>query len=389
MFRLPLKIKHSKSNKYSTIDNLIFFLLSSYFITIPFYLWNSGLPQISDLFMVMLLIIYLFKTKGNIKYTKHTKSFLFIGILFIFYTTFINIIWMFLLEDLYSFIDKPFFYIYNYLIAVLIISLYAYYDVKIIKLIYRSVITSVLLQTIIFFINGGYTGGRMIGSFNNPNQLGYYALLCTSILIVASNKLEVKPFWFIITYFSNALLIIASLSSATIISYMILTLFFVLSKIKNKQLKRNFIVCLMIILIGLLIINNKTNFFEKSLMIKGLQTRSATVESKTSGIVTQRGYDRLIKYPEYWIFGAGEGAYLQRFGIHMEFHSLLGNIQVSYGIIGLLLFLRLLFLSAKKNGFRDWYILLSILVYGITHNGVRNSLLWVLLSLMLIEEIYE
>src|SRR5699024_5619884 len=125
-------------------------------------------------------------------------------------------------------------------------------------------------------------------------------------------------------------------------------------------------------------------FLENSLMIEGLQTRSRTVESKTSGIVTERGYNRLIEYPEYWFFGAGEGAYLQRFGINMEFHSWLGNSQVSYGIIGVLLFLKLLYLSIKKNNFHELYILVSVLVYGITHNEIRNSLLWILLSIIIL-----
>src|SRR5699024_2924470 len=112
---------------------------------------------------------------------------------------------------------------------------------KIYLLIYQSLIVSVLLQVIILFINGGYTGGRMVGSFNNPNQLGYYALLTTSILIIISHKVKIKPFWFLITYFLNGLLIIASLSSTTIISYIILTLFFILSETKNMKMKRNFI----------------------------------------------------------------------------------------------------------------------------------------------------
>lgn len=381
---LTQKIKQSESNKYSLIDNLIFFLLSSYFITIPFYLWNSGLPQISDLFMVLLLIIYLFKTKGNIKYTDKAKSFLLVGLLFVFYTTFINVLWIFLMEDISSFIINPFFYVYNYLIVVLITSLYTVYKKRILQLIYKSVTVSVLLQTIILFVNGGYTGGRMMGSFNNPNQLGYFALLTTAILIVLNNKMEIKPIWFIIIYFSNALLILASLSSTTIISYLILTLFFTLSKMKNKKLKRKFLLSLAIIVFVILIVNNATDFFDNSLMIEGLQTRIRTMESKTSGIVTQRGYNRLIEFPKYWIFGAGEGAYLERFGSALEFHSLLGNIQVSYGIIGTILFLRLLFIAVQKNKFENWYVVLSILIYGITHNGIRNSVLWILLNLILL-----
>lgn len=142
-----------------------------------------------------------------------------------------------------------------------------------------------------------------------------------------------------------------------------------------------------LILISLIfiVIKYRTDYFENSLMIEGLMTRSRTVESKTTNIVSQRGYNRLIEHPEYWLFGAGEGGYLERFGVHMEFHSLLGNIQVSYGIIGLFLFMNLLWASIKKNYFKNWSVLIPIMFYGITHNGIRSGLFWVLLSILMFE----
>lgn len=383
MNELTQKMYQSNTKKYSLIDKVIFFLLSSYFITFPFYLWDSGVPQIADFIMIILLSTYLYKTKGKVTFTVNAKPFIRINFLFVTYTVFINIMWMFLLENL-SFFSKPMFYIYNFFIVLLIISLYTNYGAKIFQVIYNSIVISVLSQTIIIFVNGGFTGGRMVGSFNNPNQLGYYALLSTSILIILSNKLEIKPLWFIVTYFSNALLIIASLSSTTIASYLFLTVIFVFTKIENKKVKKRFVLTLVLILILIFIIKQRTNFFETSLMIEGLQTRGATVESKTSGIIEQRGYNRITDYPEYWIFGAGEGSYLQRFGSRVEFHSLLGNIQVSYGVIGLFIFLRLLYLTIKKNFFNKWYILMTVVFYGITHNGIRSGLLWILFGLMVI-----
>lgn len=382
MDELTQKMYQSNIKKYSLIDKVIFFLLSSYFITFPFYLWDSGLPQIADFIMIILLSTYLYKTKGKVTFTVNAKPFIRINFLFVTYTVFINIMWMFLLENL-SFFNKPMFYIYNFFIVLLIISLYTNYGAKIFQVIYNSIVISVLSQTIIFFINGGFTGGRMVGSFNNPNQLGYYALLTTSILIILSKKLEIKPLWFILTYFSNAALIIASLSSSTLAAYLFLTVIFIFTKIKNKKIKKRFVLTLVLIFILIFIIKQRTDFFETSLMIEGLKTRSTTIESKTSGIVEDRGYNRIIEYPEYWMFGAGEGAYIQRFGKSMEFHSLLGNIQVSYGIIGLVLFIRLLYLTIKKEFLNKWYILTTVMFYGITHNGIRSGLLWILLSLLL------
>jgi hypothetical protein len=98
-----------------------------------------------------------------------------------------------------------------------------------------------------------------------------------------------------------------------------------------------------------------------------------------------RGYDRIWKHPEYWIFGAGEGEYY-RFGVGMEFHSTLGNLQVSYGILGLGLFLIMLFLIMRHDRYQNAYIILFLMMYGLTHNGIRNTLLWILLGLLATSE---
>ena len=75
-----------------------------------------------------------------------------------------------------------------------------------------------------------------------------------------------------------------------------------------------------------------------------------------------RGYDRLVKYSQYLLFGAGEGDY-SRFGYDIEIHSTLGNILMSYGIIGLLLFVTMIILAIQSNKWRDSYIIFFIFLY--------------------------
>ena len=82
------------------------------------------------------------------------------------------------------------------------------------------------------------------------------------------------------------------------------------------------------------------------------------------------------------MFGAGEGANYRFVGHGGEFHSTIGVVQLSYGMIGTLMFILLICISLKTHNFKWWFIIASILTYGLSHNGSRNSMFWILLVLM-------
>lgn len=370
---------------YSNTDRFIFLLVWSYFISIPFYFWKSGLPQISDIVMFFLIIIYTVTNKFNIKIKAEAMPIVKTSLYFVTYVLLINLLWMMMLNGDSNFIRVSLYYIFNFLILVLFLSLYSSYGSKIFMIVYQALIASVYIQLLIFVVNGGFDGTRMIGNFNNPNQLAYYALLTSSILLYLVPKVNAKPIWFILAMTSTTLLIISSLSSTAILAYIILITFFSLSKTENKKLKKKFIIILGIMIIFIYFVKNHTTFFENSKMVIGLKTRFNTLERKTANIVTERGYNRITKYPKYWIFGAGEGAYRLRFGSRLEFHSLFGNIQVSYGLVGSLLFLKILYDTVRKEISKKMCVLLPIFIYGVTHNGVRSGLFWILLSLLSID----
>src|SRR5699024_4589074 len=195
-----------------------------------------------------------------------------------------------------SMMKVSFYYIYNFINYILLISLYSDYREKVVRVIYIAVILSIFFQVIMLFMGGGFTGTRMVGSFNNPNQLGYYALLTTSILMVLSKKHNVKGLWFFLAVGFNLLLIVASLSSTAIISYILLIFLFIKSRIENKRFKINIILYFIIGIITFLLLYKTTNKFSDSMMVKGLQNRVLTVEQKTAGVIQQRGYNRITEY---------------------------------------------------------------------------------------------
>ena len=130
------------------------------------------------------------------------------------------------------------------------------------------------------------------------------------------------------------------------------------------------------------VIYNTTQIIQNNSLINSVQRRIQNIGKDSDDNLEGRGYYRIYEYPEYWLFGAGEGEYSRfRYG-EIEFHSTLGNIQVSYGLVGILLFINLMRLALKNDRYRSWYILFMIMLYGLTHNGIRNSLFWILLALM-------
>lgn len=371
---------------YSTLDKLVFFLYITYFVLKPFYFWSSGLPQISDFVLMFLLLFYTLKVSFRFKICTEANKFLFISLIFVFYIVFVNLIWTLIFSDPDKFILMSIFYIYNFVVIFLVAALYTEYGHKLFDITYKAILLSVCFQIIMYFANGGFSGGRATAGFNNPNQLGYYALLVGSFLMLLSQTLKVKLKWFLVGVVASLILALVSLSKAAILSCIIQVLFYLFSNNRNKKFKLKLITIFIIISIASIYSYIKTDIIDDNHLLQLAGNRINSIGNDSDDSLEGRGYYRIIEFPKYWIFGSGEGLY-SRFGIqNMELHSTLGNLQVSYGVVGLFLFLLLIYISLKSSGYHSWYIILTIFAYGLTHNGIRNSMLWILLVLIVVSK---
>jgi hypothetical protein len=98
----------------------------------------------------------------------------------------------------------------------------------------------------------------------------------------------------------------------------------------------------------------------------------------------ERGYDRIWRNQQYLLLGAGEGG-LSRFDDtayvkNMEIHSSAGTILFSYGIVGALLFLVFTWRLIRGARARLVITLLPPLLYTGAHQGLRFTMLWVVLA---------
>jgi hypothetical protein len=369
-------------NIFPKQDKFIFFLYSLYFLLKPFYLWNSGLPQISDFVMVLLILVYLIKKNFRISLNSNAKKFLITGLIFVSYVIFVNLIWLLILNNSKTFIQMSIFYMYNFILAVLVVALYTEYKNKLIEITYKAALVSVFIQMIMYLVEGGFSGGRMTGGFNNPNQLGYYSLLIACIIMFSSQVIKVQAKYLVLGIISSLILVLSSLSKAAILSYVGMLIFFLFSKNSNIKFKRNFLLIVLFIAAISTYVYKTTDIIQESQLLLSVQGRLESIGGSSDDSLEGRGYLRITEYPEHLLFGSGEGDYSRFTTLNgMEFHSTLGNILVSYGFIGLIIFVSFIILALGQNKQVSWYIILFIMIYGLTHNGARNGMLWILFAL--------
>ena len=65
-----------------------------------------------------------------------------------------------------------------------------------------------------------------------------------------------------------------------------------------------------------------------------------------------------------------------------EFHSSLGNILMSYGIVGLGLLFAFFFVVFRNTPTINLLYFGLIMLYGVTHMGMRDTMLWIFLGLV-------
>ena len=102
-----------------------------------------------------------------------------------------------------------------------------------------------------------------------------------------------------------------------------------------------------------------------------------------------RGYSRIWEIGVHFLWGVGEGAY-NRFQTMkgMEIHSTFASLLVSYGLTGLIGYALIFFrgIVYRGNAIRNLIVFSGVLLYQVTHNGIRNTLLWLFLALFILHQ---
>jgi hypothetical protein len=297
-------------------------------------------------------------------------------LLFMFYVFLVNVVWSFALFTFSAnakdgFLMAPTFYVFNGLMFFTFLLMFQRYGEFLLWLTVRLVLLSVLLQVLFSFALRA-TGARSTVMFNNPNQLGYYALLSACIILLGQKRLKLSTLQVTAGLAACSYLTLLSASKAALASVGALAITLMISKLRT-------IVVVAIVFAVLIFTDNPF-----SAAIDKAQHRIENDQSY--GLLEERGYDRIAAFPEYTVLGAGEGAYrrfkeVSMIGSH-ELHSSMATLFFCYGIVGVVLFSRFMWGAMTRSGLRAWVIVGAGFAYGMTHQGLRFRLLWTLLGMV-------
>jgi hypothetical protein len=373
-FRIPGTLRGALDELYRIRQDARLLLWSLVVVLFPFYVFSSGLPQPADFLSFGLLFVLLRSWNGRLAVglVGTLRSLL----LFIGYVFLVNLAWSFValsfsLGAKEGFLLAPTFYVFNGLMFFTFLLMFQRYGERLLWLTVRLVLASVCLQLVLSF-GMRASIGRSTVMFNNPNQLGYYALLSACILLVGKQRLKLSTLQVTVGLAACSYLALLSASKAALASVAALGIAVLIDRLRT-------VVVASLVFAVLIFTDNPFS--------AAIERAQARIDNDSSlGFIEERGYERILDYPEYCILGAGEGAY-NRFretsaiGAH-ELHSSVATLFFCYGIVGTLLFGLFLWGVMTGAGIRAWIIVGTGFAYGMTHQGLRFRLLWLLLGMV-------
>lgn len=356
------------------------FLLITGLSTTPLYVLPSGNLQPSDFAFALFAGFVFFELLVKQRPLKGGKI-LTPWLLLAVWILAVQLVWIFR-EPKLGFIH-PLFYIYNFIVSAAIIQFFAASPngietmrtgVKLgLTVSGLGVVLNILFPTLLL---GEESFGRITGFFNNPNQLSHFSLCMLGLLFVLQKfKLSMSPFA-LLAMSGGVLGVLAPTSLAGMAGLFALSLALIAANWRSIRKASRILVILVFLPLVLVVVD----WASSGVISDRLQSRFDRLDRKIDDIYSERNYDRILAFPEYWILGAGEG---ETFRFHPydggEIHSSLGNLFFSYGLVALFLFGIIVLRCLRFAPLPAWLVFLAPMLYGLTHMGLRTTVFWLLL----------
>lgn len=362
------------------MSKLLILIIGVYLIVCPFYFFDSGIPQPSH-YMVSIAFLAMFFSRGfSLILKEKVVHYL---LLFLLLIIVINSVYYFkYYGDGNTFLLTSAYYVFNFLFFLLFLKTLKQGSSQNIDKIVLFLLISLGVQVILAILDINkitqyIVTGRSVIYFNNPNQLGYFALLTLTLFTVLPSRYRKNRLIVMGAIAGSVILAVVSSSRIVLLGLVVLALL----SLHQLDIKLNFKYWILISVFGIVIalFLSKTEFIQKRISL--VEVRNNRQDTTGVSEAQIRGYDRIWLHPKNLVFGAGEGKY-DRFKSQQkgELHSGLGTILFSYGIIGITLFLLFFYKIIAGNIFYNFLLLTPILLYNLVHQGFRNPLFWGVLA---------
>ncbi|MBR3322298.1 hypothetical protein IKG05_01510 [Candidatus Saccharibacteria bacterium] len=232
-----------------------------------------------------------------------------------------------------------------------------------------------------------------MGTFNDPNQFAYYVFLSFSFIYLFSLKNKDKSSWIFLII--SLFLIFQSMSTGMLVGMIVFVIIYLIALVKKalKTVKGRFVLmmsCYSLIAVSIVVGgflwaggNGVLNVSNTPLLSRIEEKIDRAQGNSDVSLWQERGYDRMIFYPQYNLFGAGEGMY-SRFELayHQgELHATLPSILFSYGLMPLVFILIWIFNKIKGTKLEVLCVYLALLIESFTLINSRQVLFWVIFLL--------
>lgn len=351
-----------------------------YFISIStssIYLFQSGLPQPADFVMSLAILFSFFYAlihRGDMGLGSIPNSLFFLSI----WVALVGIVWAIVFSS-GLFLMEPIFWVYNVLVSSM--TLFILRDGKNGQgLISQAIIIALTLSALGATLALRDPMGRNAGFFNNPNQLAYFSICATACLMVL-NDFRMSSTKIIVGYVLGGVGLMSSASLGAMAAATSLVLALIVA---NARSFVGFVSLPLGVVVIIFALVNFDNYFD-SAITNTLESRIERAATKVDDLYTERNYQRIFYFPEYNFLGAGSALHEERFFPHgrHEIHSSFGALLFNYGIIGLLLFMAYLFSVVRRANIAMLLTASAPLIYSLTHMGLRFTMFWVLLAIIL------
>ena len=376
---MTLNMKISKNQFFG------FMLMFSAIMISPFYIFPNGFPQPAHVLMLIASIaIILINRKYCILLLKSNKIF----VAFLCWVFSINFIYYLEYKE-NIFIVNSIYWLYGFLM--LLAALCVFNDkwlVAWIKKLIWIVLFIVLVAYFSYWGNFSYWP-RYEFFFNSPNQLAYFAL-CISIIYISVMRGTINVGLLVTYSLAVGIILITGSRSAYLafIPVILILLYFAKGSYK-KQFLLIFLPIVIIYTINSLgapwHASNQGDYLlnDQSVITNSVDRLKAVAclncESYIESQLQVRGYLRILDFPQYLLFGAGQGLD-DRFNSPYEIHSSLVSILFYYGLVGLILFLVAVYKLFKNK--MNILLLSPIFIYGLFTFGLRAPYFWLALGFM-------
>lgn len=332
----------------------------------PIYVLRSGVPQLSDIMLLSAALMMM--VSGVSGWWRRNSGPMSLLVAFAAWTFLVGITWS-LVGQNPSVAIFGLYYAFDAMVFAGGLMLFEEFGLRFVSAFRRAIALSVLVAAAAMILTWSPNSLRQSGTFNNPNQLGYFAVVSAAVLIESTRVLPVRRKLFIAIAGVSAILAMLSWSRAALVGGLAWLGLSLAARLPIRVL----VMAGFIALLGLSVIG---------LVRPSLDWQSATRFQSLNSALAERGYDRIWRNPQYLLLGAGEGRAIERGFLSTqasELHSTWGTLVFAYGFVGTLLFFAFLrSVSFRWTAF-SWIAFVPAVLYGFTHQGMRSTDFWLLI----------